>query len=103
MRARACAVPREGDQLLLDLRMPWNGVSPRYLTRVHLSSKFARRARAARCYKRFGEAQLELFPEGTSFSLEPSGLERAGDVLERMSSFKKRIPDPAPEPPPNGA
>ena len=36
----------DGEQLVLDLRMPWHGVSPRYLTRAFLDRSFGGTGRA---------------------------------------------------------
>ena len=62
--------PRDGEQLLLKLRMPWDGRSPRYLTRVHSVFSFA----SVGTGRSIGEPvetrlvdQLELFPEGTHY------------------------------------
>ena len=58
------------DQLLLELRMPWDGVSPRYLTRVHsnlsLFSEGTGRSNR-KPIQMLPVVQLELFPEGTSY------------------------------------
>ena len=62
--------PVNSEQLQLALGMPWNGVSPRYLTKVHerfsLASEGTGRANLdpVRPIERL---QLELFPEGTHY------------------------------------
>jgi len=55
-----------GEQLQLDLRMPWNGVSPRYLTKAPRKLKLANEG-TGRLIRDVPVVQLELFPEGTSF------------------------------------
>jgi len=42
------ASSRVGEQLLLDLREPWNGVSPRSLCKVNLERRFGGTGRANR-------------------------------------------------------
>ena len=58
------------EQLELDLRMPWNGVSPRYLTSCFaafsLSSEGTGRSNL-RPLEAIDVDQIELFPEGTSY------------------------------------
>ena len=56
--------PTVSEQLLLKLGMPWDGVSPRYLTRapkkLSLASEGTGRVNP-------DDSQLELFPEGTPY------------------------------------
>ena len=56
----------DSEQLLLPLGMPWDGVSPRYLTkapkRLSLASDGTGQPNLAPT-----AVQLELFPEGTSY------------------------------------
>ena len=57
------------EQLQLDLRMPWDGYSPRSLTRIAMNFTF--RAGTGRVNRESFETpdvlQLELFPEGTHY------------------------------------
>ncbi len=58
------------EQLLLPLGMPWNGVSPRYLTRfrIELSLASERTTWPALEPDQTSHAyQIELFPEGISY------------------------------------
>ena len=57
---------RVGEQLLLELGMPWNGVSPRYLTQAHGRFSLASEG-TGRVNPDAPSVQLELFPEGTSY------------------------------------
>ena len=60
---------RVGEQLSLRLRMPWDGYDPRSLTRVRISlTSWQGTGRSIQ--EQVGRpdvAQLELFPEGTSY------------------------------------
>jgi len=47
--------------------MPWNGVSPRGLTRAAKRFNFLRKGMAPPKAKAKDPEQLELFPEGTSY------------------------------------
>ena len=58
--------PMHSDQLLLDLRMPWDGQSPRYLTKGHKFVSFASSG-MSRVEVGAQVEQLELFPEGTHY------------------------------------
>ena len=53
-------------QLLLPLGMPWNGVSPRYLTKAPRKLSLASEG-TGRVNQDGPSVQLELFPEGTSY------------------------------------
>ena len=55
------------DQLCLELGMPWNGYSPRYLTQAHKVFRLAPEGASRPVQERGMTVQLELFPEGTSF------------------------------------
>ena len=57
----------ELEQLFLDLRMPWDGVSPRYLTRAFARFSLARERTTWPVQDAPRAVQLELFPEGTSY------------------------------------
>ena len=52
------------DQLALKLGMPWDGISPRYLTRAPQRRKLANEG-TGRSIQTSDVAQLEMFPEGT--------------------------------------
>ena len=58
------------EQLLLKLGMPWDGISPRYLTRapkrISLASEGTGRANLEPI-RLIESVQLELFPEGTHY------------------------------------
>jgi len=54
------------DQLLLNLRMPWDGRSPRSLTRVALARRFATGGTGRSIGEQFHVDQLMLFPEERS-------------------------------------
>ena len=54
------------EQLLLPLGMPWNGISPRYLTRAPQRLTLANEG-TGRSNPDAPVDQLELFPEGTSY------------------------------------
>ena len=54
------------DQLQLALGMPWNGVSPRYLTGAHERFSLVAGGDDPADPEADG-TQLELFPEGTSY------------------------------------
>jgi len=54
-------------QLSLDLRMPWNGHSPRGLTRGSRVVSFVRKGMGRSILPRDPVTNLELFPEGTSY------------------------------------
>jgi len=56
----------DGEQLSLKLKMPWEGVSPRYLTKGHSALSLASDG-APRPIRNANGLQLELFPEGTSY------------------------------------
>jgi len=56
-------------QLCLSLGMPWDGVSPRYLTKVFGRFSFVRKG-TGRVNPDAQDIQLELFPEGTSYDQE---------------------------------
>ncbi len=58
---------RDGDQLLLDLGMPWDGVSPRYLTRGFVPCTFAGTSPPQLGDPPELTAQVEMFPEGTPY------------------------------------
>ena len=58
---------RDGEQLVLELGMPWDGISPRYLTRAPRRLSLASDGASRPIQDALG-LQLELFPEGTSFS-----------------------------------
>jgi len=60
-------LPRDSDQLQLQLGLPWDGVSPRYLTRSAELFTFAPEGTGRTVRDRFPDAQLELFPEGTHY------------------------------------
>ena len=53
-------------QLLLPLGMPWNGVSPRYLTKAPPKLSLASEG-TGRSIRTLSSIQLELFPEGTPY------------------------------------
>ena len=55
------------EQLELDLRMPWNGVSPRCLTRGSKVFSFLRKGMTRPNPEPIVAVQLELFPEGTPY------------------------------------
>jgi len=57
-------------QLSLELRMPWDGYSPRGLTKGANVFRLPPRGREPVDPECSNVDQLELFPEGTSFSLE---------------------------------
>jgi len=57
----------DSDQLRLELGMPWNGVSPRYLTRAPRKVSFVRSGTGRPDPEASVAVQLELFPEGTSY------------------------------------
>jgi len=59
-------LPRDGEQLLLRLGMPWDGVSPRYLTRAPKTLSLASEG-TGRLNLDAAAVQLELFPEGTHY------------------------------------
>ena len=61
-----CELMMNSTQLSLPLRMPWNGWSPRYLTRGHLLRTLANEG-ASRSIQDEHVEQLELFPKGTSY------------------------------------
>ncbi len=58
------------EQLLLELGMPWDGISPRYLTRapkrISLSSEGTGRP-SQESFQATHADQIELFPEGTHY------------------------------------
>ncbi len=61
---------RIGDQLEIEFRgLPWNGYSPRYLTRFELNRTFAKPAREERYFDEFvtDPAQLNFRLEGGSY------------------------------------
>jgi len=55
------------EQLFLPLGMPWNGVSPRYLTRAPKRISFASEGTGRSNRELSRVVQLELFPEEKSF------------------------------------
>ena len=55
------------EQLELRLRMPWDGYTPRSLTRVAKNFSFVRKGTGRVNLDAPQVVQLELFPEGTSF------------------------------------
>ena len=58
-----------GDQLSLDLKdplAPWNGVSPRYLTKGSQILSLASEGASRSIQDADGDPQLELFPEEKS-------------------------------------
>ena len=55
------------EQLLLRLGMPWDGVSPRFLTRAPKARSLASEGTGRVIQDLRHGDQLELFPEGTSF------------------------------------
>ncbi len=63
----------EGDQLQTELlsqlcsRVPWNGISPRDLTRGHRMFSFIRKGTGRPNPAAIRAVQLELFPEGTHY------------------------------------
>jgi len=69
------------EQLLLKLGMPWDGVSPRYLTRGYLERSLGSEGTG----RSVGDpdeaihvAELELFPEGTSYGTKEIVRSRGG-------------------------
>jgi len=54
------------EQLKLELGMPWDGVSPRLLTKGRLLFSLASEG-TGRARQDADSAQLELFPEGTHY------------------------------------
>ena len=56
-----------GDQLELDLGMPWNGYDPRSLTRVGLKFSLASEGTGRSIQLTSHVDQLQLFPEEKSF------------------------------------
>ena len=57
-----------GDQLKLELRMPWDGYSPRGLTGSFRRFSFLRKGMTRPDPEPIeGPVQLELFPEGTHY------------------------------------
>jgi len=60
-------LPRVGEQLKLELGMPWDGVSPRYLTRAPKRLSLASERTTWPAEKLAQAIQLELFPEEKSF------------------------------------
>ncbi len=59
----------KSEQLLLELGMPWDGISPRYLTRAFRKLSLASERTTwpvMELPQPFLAAQYELFPEGTS-------------------------------------
>jgi len=55
------------EQLFLDLGMPWNGVSPRYLTKAPKKLSLASEGMGRSIPEPSQSIQLELFPEEKSF------------------------------------
>ncbi len=55
------------EQLSLDLGMPWDGVSPRYLTKAPKKLSLASEGTGRSIRRPFTSIQLELFPEETSY------------------------------------
>ena len=55
------------EQLSLKLRMPWDGYSPRGLTKAFGRFSFIRKGMGRPNPKPIVAVQLELFPEGTSY------------------------------------
>ena len=58
------------EQLLLKLGMPWDGISPRYLTRAPKRFSLASEGTGRSNRESFDALhvdQIELFPEGTSY------------------------------------
>ena len=55
------------EQLLLPLGMPWNGVSPRYLTKAPRKLSLASEGTGRVNLDPVRTHQLELFPEGTYY------------------------------------
>ncbi len=57
----------DGDQYLLNLRMPWNGYDPRSLTRGSRIFSLASEGTGRVNMDESEGAQLELFPEGIPY------------------------------------
>jgi len=55
------------EQLVLELGMPWDGVSPRYLTKYFEVFSFGRSGASRSIQDAPAVVQLELFPEGTPY------------------------------------
>ena len=55
------------EQLLLDLKMPWGGISPRFLTRGAELYSFTAQGTGRPDPVRIEAVQLELFPKGTPY------------------------------------
>ena len=58
---------RVGDQLELDLRMPWDGFDPRALTKGSIMFSFLRKGMTRPDLEANEAVELELFPEGTHY------------------------------------
>ena len=61
------ANPVNSVQLRLKLGMPWDGISPRYLTRGFVPLSLASEGTGRSIEDAEPSIQLELFPEGTSY------------------------------------
>ena len=53
---------------MLDFKLPWNGISPRYLTKGSRILRLAPEGTGRPMVEANVPGQLELFPEGTSFN-----------------------------------
>ena len=59
--------PVYSEQLLLRLGMPWDGVSPRFLTRAPKKLSLASEGTGRSIQEAISSIQLELFPEEKLF------------------------------------
>ncbi len=59
-------LPVHSDQLVLKLGMPWDGISPRYLTRAPKRLSLASEGTGRLDPVRIHAVQLQLFPEEIS-------------------------------------
>ena len=74
-------LPRDGDQLELDLGEPWRGISPRYLTQAHARFSLPHDGAPPPSAPRPDGNQLTLFPEEKSLWHVDALVHRTGPAI----------------------